>query len=261
MPMVFAQPTAARPAPSLSHCSPGRGRAPCNPIFRFFRREEGGRLQLSGWICGPHGWVAAASVGSGSWKGPQGLGVDSWVGSGRGSIVDGCRPGSLHGGTWGGRGPQRGGRELPWLRTSAARPSGSRVSFFAAPLHPSRKGKSHFSPGSVSIYGSISMFLSQLTAPGGLPQTKGFAGWKGCLSPCRKPGESLLPSSGHTWDPKPCQGLRSVTNHLPRSCKPRWRPHSLTFCAVALNKNSDITLEWESESPAGEGKRDSSPRL
>lgn len=259
MPMVFAQPTAARPAPSLSHCSPGRGRAPCNPIFRFFRREEGGRLQLSGWICGPHGWVAAASVGSG-----KGRRAWAWIpgwGVGEGASLMAAAPDPCTGGPGEGGGHREGGRELPWLRTSAARPSGSRVSFFAAPLHPSREGKSHFSHGSVSVYGSISMFLSQLTAPGGLPQTKGFAGWKGCLSPCHKPGESLLPSSGHTWDPKPCQGLRSVTNHLPRSCKPRWRPHSLTFCAVALNKNSSITLEWESESLSGEGKGDSSPRL
>lgn len=81
--------------------APGGAELLVTPSFASFGGRKVGGCSCRGGSVAPHGWVAAASVGSGSWKGPQGLGVDSWVGSGRGSIVDGCRPGSLHGGDLG----------------------------------------------------------------------------------------------------------------------------------------------------------------
>lgn len=124
--------------------APGGAGLLVTPSFASFGGKKVGGCSCRGGSVAPHGWVAAASVGSGSWKGPQGLGVDSWVGSGRGSIVDGCWP--QDGVTWGGRGPQRGWERAalaPHLCCEALRLA---CFLFCSPVAPFTKGKKPFFP-------------------------------------------------------------------------------------------------------------------
>lgn len=144
---VFAQGTAVSPAPSraLSHHSLVSGRLVLAPSYSSFTERNPGWPQLSGWICSLTIQVAAASMGSGSWKGPQGLhiaGIPGWGVWGRALIL---APGPWIRMNWGKRrGPEEVGGSCAASRQLCCEVGWLTYPLCGIPLHALRGGKSHF---------------------------------------------------------------------------------------------------------------------
>lgn len=266
MPMVFAQPTVACPAPppaSLPHCSPGRGRAPCSPIFLFFQREEGGWLQLSGWICGP-AWPRGGCLrGQRKLEGAAGPGrgfLGGEWGEGAPSLAAG--PGSLDGVTWAGRGPQRAWERAALTPHLCCEALGLTCSLVCSPMAPFTRRKKPFSSWlSWHLWLHFHVLKSNDCTWGRCPRPKALRAGKAAPDPAMNQENHCCPPAVTRGIPNPARGLwvRDKSSAPVLQAKAEAALFNVLCCGLKKNNNSNITLEWESESPAGEGKRDSSP--